>query len=154
MFRAKLSVISVVLLVVALTVPLAGIEKEPLAEYASRRARVAAEIKGGALILYGNPDSDLMKFKQEDYFYYLTGFSEPDAVLVLDATGDEVEETLFIRARNRSQERWTGVTMSTGSDGEKATGVKSVRVRGDLADAMARIVQKGKKIYALTSDKR
>lgn len=154
MFRAKLSAISVVLLVVALTVPLAGIEKEPLAEYASRRARVAAEIKGGALILYGNPDSDLMKFKQEDYFYYLTGFSEPDAVLVLDATGDEVEETLFIRARNRSQERWTGVTMSTGSDGEKATGVKSVRVRGDLADAMARIVQKGKKIYALTSDKR
>src|SRR5688572_7462508 len=153
MFRAESRVISVVLLLIALTVPVVGIEKEPLAEYASRRARVAAEIKGNALVLYGNPDSDLMKFKQEDNFYYLTGFNEPDAVLVIDFTDDEPEEILFIKARNRSQERWTGVTTPTGEEGERATGVKSVRVRGELAETMARIVKKGRKLYTLTNNR-
>ena len=74
----KTLTISGVLLLLALTIPVSGIEKEPLTEYASRRARVAAEIKGNALILFGNADNDLVKFKQEDNFYYLTGFSEPE----------------------------------------------------------------------------
>jgi Xaa-Pro aminopeptidase len=125
-----------------------------LTEYASRRARVAAEIKGNALILYGNPDSDLVKFKQDEDFYYLTGFNEPDAVLVIDATGDQPEETLFIKPRNPAQERWTGVTTSVGAEGQRSTGVKSVQARSELSDATARIVQKGRKLYALTGDKR
>lgn len=154
MFRAKIYRVPVALLLTVLTIPLIAIEKEPLTEYASRRARVAAEIKGSALILYGNPDSDLMKFKQEENFYYLTGFNEPDAVLVIDATEDQPEEILFIKPRNPSQERWTGVTTSAGSDGQRSTGVKSVQIRSELASSMDRIVQKGGKLFALTTDKR
>ena len=83
MLRSRISAVSTALVVlITLSIPVAAIEKEPLSEYASRRSRVAEQIKGNALILYGNPDSDLVKFKQEDNFYYLTGFSEPDAVLV------------------------------------------------------------------------
>ena len=70
MFRARNLTISGVLLLLLLTLPVSGIEKEPLTEYASRRARVAAEIKGNALILFGTPVNDLVKFKQEDNFYY------------------------------------------------------------------------------------
>jgi Xaa-Pro aminopeptidase len=95
MLRSKICAVFTALLLIALSNYIAAIEKEPLSEYASRRARVAEQIKGNALILYGNPDSDLVKFKQEDNFYYLTGFSEPDAVLVIDATGEQPEETLF-----------------------------------------------------------
>jgi len=153
MLRAKKPAIYALLLFIALSISLAAIEKEPLSEYASRRARVAAEIKGNALILYGNADSELVKFKQEDNFYYLTGFSEPDAVLVIDSTGDQPEETLFIKPRNPSQERWTGVTTSSGSDGQKATGLKSVQVLSELSPTMARITQRGRKLYTLNSDK-
>lgn len=154
MLLKKRPIVSALLLLIVLSIPIAAIEKEPLLEYASRRARVAEEIRGNALILYGNEDSELVKFKQEDNFYYLTGFSEPDAVLVIDATGEQPEETLFIKPRNPSQERWTGVTTSSGADGEKATGLKSVRILSDLAGTMARITQKGRKLYTLTNDTR
>jgi Xaa-Pro aminopeptidase len=122
-----------------------AIEKEPLAEYAARRARVAEQIKGSTLILFGAPDNDLVKFKQTDNFYYLTGFSEPDAVLVIDATGSQPQETLYVRPRDRSQERWTGVTTSAGGDGQKETGIKSVKVLADLQSALTSILQKNKK---------
>ena len=38
------------------------------------------------------------------------------------------------------------------TEGQKATGVKSVQVLGELAQAMARVIQKGRKLYTLTSD--
>ena len=152
--HAKRLTVSALLLLIALSIPVVAIEKEPLSEYASRRARVAAEIKGNALILYGTADSDLVKFKQEDNFYYLTGFSEPDAVLVIDSTGEQPEETLFIKPRSPSQERWTGVTTSSGADGQKTTGLKSVQVLSELANTMSRITQKGRKLYTLSNDKR
>ena len=63
------------------------------------RLGVAEQIKGAALVLFDKEDSDLVKFKQEDYFYYLTGFSEPDAVLLIDATGPQPDEILFIPSR-------------------------------------------------------
>lgn len=153
MFQARNLKISVVVLLLVLTIPLEGIEKEPLTEYASRRARVAAEIKGNAMILFGSPVSDLVEFKQEDNFYYLTGFTEPNAVLLIDATGDQPEEILFIVPRNPREERWTGVTMSAGDEGQRVTGVKSVRVKAELAQVMAGVTQKGRKLYSLTSDK-
>ena len=49
--------------------------------------------------------------------------------------------------------RWTGVTTSSGSDGQKATGLKSVQVLSELSPTMARITQKGRKLYTLNSDK-
>jgi hypothetical protein len=79
MFRLRtFTATSALFLIITATIRIQGIEKEPLAEYASRRARLAEQIKGGTLVLFGREDSDLVKFKQEDYFYYLTGFNEPD----------------------------------------------------------------------------
>lgn len=149
--RSRLAVAALLLFIV--TISVRAIEKEPLAEYASRRARVAEQIKGGVLVLFGREDSELVKFKQEDYFYYLTGFSEADAVLVIDATNQPPDETLFIPPRNTGQERWNGATMSPGAEGQKETGIKSVHVSGDLAPALSRIAQKNPKIYTLTTNR-
>ncbi|HVQ63898.1 MAG TPA: Xaa-Pro aminopeptidase, partial [Terriglobia bacterium] len=154
MFRSKMRALSGVLLSIALTIPVGALEKEPLSEYASRRARVVEQIKGNTLILFGKANIDLVKFRQEDNFYYLTGFSEPNAVLLIDATGDQPEEILFVEPRNLGQEKWTGVTMSAGAEGQKATGVRSVQILGDMAPAMTRVLQKGRKLFTLTSDAR
>ena len=152
--RLKSWTLAAALLVIGATVPVAAIEKEPLSEYASRRARVAQQIKGSALVLFGAPDSDLAKFKQEDNFYYLTGFSEPDAVLFIDATGDAPEEVLFIKPRSGNQERWTGAKLSPGAEGQKETGVKSVQVANEFAIAVARVTSKTRNLFTLTSNKR
>jgi len=46
-------------------------------------------------------------YRFDSYFHYLTGFPEPEAVLVLVA-GDEVKSLLFCRERNEEREIWDG----------------------------------------------
>ncbi|MDR0563697.1 MAG: aminopeptidase P N-terminal domain-containing protein, partial [Azoarcus sp.] len=46
-------------------------------------------------------------YRAESYFLYLSGFCEPEAVLVLVA-GDSPQEILFCRPKNKEQEIWTG----------------------------------------------
>jgi len=150
--RAKPWIPTAILFLVC--VSLSAIEREPNSEYASRRARVAEQIKGHVLILFGQQDSELVKFKQTENFYYLTGFNEPDAVLVIDATGDRPEETLFIPPRDPSQERWTGATMPAGPEGQQATGITAVKVLTELNPAIAAVLQKGGKVFTETADAR
>jgi Xaa-Pro aminopeptidase len=152
MLRAKTWAIGV-LLVLATSAVLTGIEKEPLSEYAARRARVAEEIKGSALILFGSPDPDLVKFKQENNFYYLTGFDQFDAVLLVDATVEPFDEVLFVRPRDPSQERWTGRKTATGAEGERQTGIRSVQPSSELSSRVAKTLQQTKKIFTLRNDR-
>jgi Xaa-Pro aminopeptidase len=46
-------------------------------------------------------------FRQDSDFHFLTGFSEPDAVAIFDATSD-APYTLFVRQRDAEAEAWTG----------------------------------------------
>src|SRR5438094_2815641 len=47
-------------------------------------------------------------FRQNSDFYYLTGFNEPDAVLVLAPKRKNGEFILFNRVRDREKEIWDG----------------------------------------------
>ncbi|MBV8151876.1 MAG: aminopeptidase P N-terminal domain-containing protein [Candidatus Eremiobacteraeota bacterium] len=53
-----------------------------------------------------NSDAEY-EYRQNSDFYYLTGFDEPDAVLVI-APGRDERDTIFLRPRDRAQEIWTG----------------------------------------------
>ena len=53
-----------------------------------------------------NADSTY-RFRPESDFYYLTGFREPDAALVLLPRG-ETRTVLFLRPKDRDAEIWTG----------------------------------------------
>ena len=46
-------------------------------------------------------------YRFDSYFYYLTGFGEPEAVLVIVA-GEPSRERLFCRERNPEREIWDG----------------------------------------------
>jgi Xaa-Pro aminopeptidase len=46
-------------------------------------------------------------YRFDSYFYYLTGFPEPEAVLVLVA-GDNAQSVLFCRERDAEREVWDG----------------------------------------------
>ena len=82
----------------------------PLEEFRARRARAFTALNGGvaivpsATVLLRNGDSDY-PFRQNSDFLYLTGFNEPDAVLVL--LGDH-RSVLFMRPKDRALEVWTG----------------------------------------------
>ena len=82
--------------------------------YAQRRARLAAQLgQGGIAIIptareqQRNRDSDFL-FRHDSYFYYLTGFTEPHAWLVLTAEG---EATLFCQPKDLEREIWDGIRL-------------------------------------------
>jgi Xaa-Pro aminopeptidase len=79
--------------------------------YTQRRARVAAQIgKDGIAIIPTslerprNRDSDFL-YRHDSYFFYLTGFTEPNAWLVI--TGDG-KSTLFCAPKDLEREIWDG----------------------------------------------
>src|SRR6202051_205590 len=86
--------------------------------YRSRRDRVLAALResGGGIAIVPtarevmrNRDADY-PFRHDSYFYYLTGFTEPEATLVLDASAeaDEPAAILFCREKNAERETWDG----------------------------------------------
>ena len=83
--------------------------------YANRRARVLAQMHeqgGGVAIIptapevMRNADADY-PYRHDSYFYYLTGFNEPEATLILIA-GDRDQAILFCREKNQEREIWDG----------------------------------------------
>lgn len=83
-----------------------------MTEYYDRRKRALAAFDGVAIIpaahaALRNNDTEY-EFRQNSDFYYLTGFDEPDAVLVLARNHPEHQAVLFLRERDRAMEIWNG----------------------------------------------
>ena len=84
--------------------------------YARRRAAVLDRLEGGILVLRSNPeqtrsnDTDF-PFRQDSDFHYLTGFDEPDSVLVLTRAHPEHKFVLFVRPRDPEKETTRGKLM-------------------------------------------
>jgi Xaa-Pro aminopeptidase len=89
----------------------------PQSIYAQRRNRVAKSIlkksDGGVLVIdtaeekYRNRDSDF-PYRHDSDFYYLTGFDEPGATLVMIITPNKTETILFCRPKDLDREIWDG----------------------------------------------
>jgi Xaa-Pro aminopeptidase len=78
-----------------------------------RRAKALKGFAGGAAVIPSarcvarSADTDF-PFRQNSDFFYLTGFDEPDAVLVLAPEHPEHQSMLFLRKLDRSKEIWNG----------------------------------------------
>lgn len=82
--------------------------------YAQRRAALAAQLgQDGIAIIptapeqLRNRDAEFL-FRHDSYFYYLTGFKEPNATLVI--TGDG-QSTLFCAPKDMEREIWDGIRL-------------------------------------------
>jgi Xaa-Pro aminopeptidase len=82
----------------------------PEAEYAQRRNALAARMTDGVLLALGarEPAQDHLTFYQSPSFYYLTGFTEPDAALLMVKQGTTVTPIMFVQPRLPAREVWTG----------------------------------------------
>ncbi|MGV3494830.1 MAG: aminopeptidase P N-terminal domain-containing protein [Ramlibacter sp.] len=83
----------------------------PTSLYAQRRARMAQQLGPNGIAIVPtaperprNRDSDFL-YRHDSYFYYLTGFTEPNAWLVV--TGDG-RSTLFCQPKDLEREIWDG----------------------------------------------
>ncbi len=83
--------------------------------FATRRRRLMRRMGRDAIaILPAAPErprngTTSYPYRQASDFWYLTGFVEPEAILVLAPGRDEGEALLFCRPRDPERERWEGV---------------------------------------------
>jgi Xaa-Pro aminopeptidase len=87
----------------------------PPSIYQQRRATLAAHLGAGGIAILPtapeqqrNRDSDFL-FRPDSYFYYLSGFDEPHAWLVITADGPNGHSsTLFCQPKDLEREIWDG----------------------------------------------
>jgi Xaa-Pro aminopeptidase len=81
--------------------------------YAERRKALLASIGHGVMVIPAAPtfirNNDVEhEYRQGSDLFYLTGFDEPDSVLVLRSTPEGQRAVLFLRERDPERETWDG----------------------------------------------
>ena len=93
---------------------LAYMAELPKEEFGERRTRVFAQMQpNSALLLFSEIEKRrnndcTYPFRQDSYFWYLTGFNEPNAALLLLKTEQAEKAIIFLRPRDPLLETWNG----------------------------------------------
>jgi Xaa-Pro aminopeptidase len=129
------------------------LDRQPNADYRARRVALSKLSKGGVTVLFAPVEPSggnaIYGFRQDDNFYYLTGWTEPGAAIVIapavDATATAparaYTEVLYLPAHNTVQEKWTGPKL--GADDSKAasvTGFDRVEVLDKMRDDITKLL--------------
>jgi len=137
-----------------------GLDRQSASDYHARREKLAAKLNGNVAIVFAPPEAegpnDLYGYRPDDNFYYLTGWPEPGAAVLIAAERGESNnnparpytEILFLPKRNYSQEQWTGPKL--GPDDPKAaqlTGFERVESLDNLRDELVKLVPGRSTVY-------
>ena len=119
-------------------------------DYAARRAALLAKVDSGVVVAFGGvePVSYWPTFFQLPAFYYLTGFGETDAALVLVKRNGAVSATMFVPSRNAVQERWIGARTKA-ADMMAKTGIDG-RDIAELPAAIDSLAASGLPFYVIS----
>lgn len=117
--------------------------------YAQRRARLAARLGAGGVAIIPtapeqlrNRDTEYL-YRHDSYFYYLTGFAEPNACLVVTSEGDSV---LFCQPKDLEREIWTGIRL--GPEAAVAQlGVDEAYAAEELAARLPRLLENRERVW-------
>ncbi|GAA5525206.1 Xaa-Pro aminopeptidase [Microbulbifer aestuariivivens] len=122
------------------------------AEYARRRAKLIASLPEGSLAIVPAAGEQLRSrdtffpFRQDSDFLYLTGFGEPEALLVLAPGRSAGEEILFCRERNADKELWDGPRLGPERAAEEC-GLCDAFPIDDLDDILPGLLEGRARIY-------
>ena len=115
----------------------------PNSVYAERRARLAAQLGDGGIAIVPtapermrNRDSDYA-YRHDSYFYYLTGFAEPNAWLVLTAEG---HSTLLCNPKDAEREIWDGYRLGPEAAVD-ALGIDEAYTAAELDQRLPRLLE-------------
>ena len=120
-----------------------------LSIYARRRAQLAAQLGAGSVAIIPtaperarNRDSDF-PYRHDSYFYYLSGFTEPNAWLVIDAQG---RSTLFCQPKDLEREIWDGYRL--GPDAAvNALGVQAAYSVSELDQQLPKLLENQQTVW-------
>jgi Xaa-Pro aminopeptidase len=137
-----------------------ALERQASADYHARREKLAAKLNGGVALVFAPPEAegpnDLYGYRPDDNFYYLTGWPEPGAALLVSASREAKDdaparaytEILFLPSRNPSQEQWTGPKLGPENpQAAQMTGVDRVETLDNLRNELVKILPVRNTIY-------
>jgi Xaa-Pro aminopeptidase len=121
-----------------------ALDRQSNADYHTRRLALADKLNGGAAILFAaeEPLLDFMPYRQDEDFYYLTGWNEPGAALLIEAPvaaqgthpSRPYREVMFLPTRNLRMELYTGAKLDAAApNAPQVTGIDEVKPMSDLA---------------------
>ncbi|MDH4584166.1 Xaa-Pro aminopeptidase [Pseudomonas sp. BN415] len=124
----------------------------PKAEYARRRKALMAQMEANSIAILPaapvhirNRDVEHV-YRQDSDFQYLSGFPEPEAVLVLIPGREHGECVLFCRERDPERELWDG--LRAGQDGAiRDFGADDAFPIGDIDDILPGLIEGRSRVY-------
>lgn len=105
--------------------------------FSTNRQEVTEHIKDGIILIHSGVKKKVSTqesygFRPNKMFYYLTGLSEHEMVVVLFVNNAEVQEMLFIPEKDPERERWEGKGLDIGQIREQSS-IQSVYNLHELA---------------------
>ena len=112
--------------------------------YRNRRERVLQALGDSVMVIATAPETMRNRdahhpYRFDSYFYYLTGFTEPEAVVVL-VGGDKPQQILFCREKNMEREIWDGFRHGPEAARE-AFGFDAAHPIAELDEQMPRLLE-------------
>ena len=126
-----------------------GAAKFPMDEYRARRANLRKTLDG-VLVLFGHSEArdQVYRAAPEPNFYYLTGWTEPDARLLITPT----REVLFLPHHNERLEHYEGRRSSAeDQDARAATGFEEVLPLEKFETELDKALEANESLFALLS---
>jgi Xaa-Pro aminopeptidase len=124
-------------------------ENTHTALYAQRRERVASQLGPDAIAIIPtaperprNRDSDFL-YRHDSYFYYLTGFTEPGATLIIQSDGST---TLFCQPKDMEREIWDGYRLGPEAAPE-VLGVNSAHANTELDAQLPKLLENRQTVW-------
>jgi Xaa-Pro aminopeptidase len=149
----KLSAFVLLLCFASLTQIGSALDRQPNADYRARRQALASKARDGVVLLFAPPEAegpnDLYGYRADNDFFYLTGWTEPGAALLIAATTESkgdvparaYTEILFLPNRSPSQERWTGPKLGPENpDAARLTGFDRVDTLDSLRTDLTQVL--------------
>ena len=126
-----------------------ALDRQPNSDLRMRRQSLASKAGGGVVLLFAANEAegpnDLYGYRPDDNFFYLSGWSEPGAALLIVGAANPEDhsytEILFLPNHNPSQEKWTGPKLGAdSSDAGQITGFDHVEVLDNLRSELVRLL--------------
>ena len=127
---------------------LAALERQDPGVYHARRVALSQKTTGGVVVLFAPIEraDEIFGFHQDSNFYYLTGWIEPGAALLIAPAADATSNTgarsyteiLFLPARNLLEEKWLGPKLGPGdTEVTRITGFERVESLDKMHEELA-----------------
>ena len=132
-----------------------ALDRQPNSVYRGRRVALSRMTQGGAVLLFAPSEEGeaLYGFRQDSNFYYLTGWTEPGAAMLLVPAGTKVTldskpvdytEILFLPGHNLIREKYTGPKLGAENpDASKITGFDRVADMDALRNELVKLLPAG-----------